>query len=148
MTRDHFEREVGPDGALCVGAPETVATKIAATVQALGLSRFDLKYSNGRLSHEACLSSIALYGTEVVPRVRALLAACALRFASPAPRTGEEAAIAHDDDLDAYMHLAMCNRGILMTPFHNMALMCPDTTRADVDRHTAAFREVVGALYP
>ena len=69
------------------------------------------------------------------------------RFASPAPRTGEEAAVAHDDDLDAYMHLAMCNRGILMTPFHNMALMCPETTRADVDRHTDTFREVVAALY-
>ena len=69
------------------------------------------------------------------------------RFSRPAPRTGEEAALAHDDDLDAYMHLAMCNRGILMTPFHNMALMCPETTRADVDRHTATFREVVGALF-
>ena len=69
------------------------------------------------------------------------------RFTRPAPRTGEESAVAHDDEIDAYMHLAMCNRGILMTPFHNMALMCPDTTRADVDRHTAAFREVVGALY-
>jgi glutamate-1-semialdehyde 2,1-aminomutase len=69
------------------------------------------------------------------------------RFASPAPRSGEEAAVAHDDDLDAYMHLAMCNRGILMTPFHNMALMCPETTRADVDRHSVTFREVVGALF-
>ncbi|MBD3784516.1 MAG: aminotransferase class III-fold pyridoxal phosphate-dependent enzyme [Micrococcales bacterium] len=69
------------------------------------------------------------------------------RFARPAPRTGEESAAAHDDDLDAYLHLAMVNRGILMTPFHNMALMCPDTTREDVDRHTEAFREVVGALY-
>ncbi|PKW25801.1 transaminase [Phycicoccus duodecadis] len=69
------------------------------------------------------------------------------RFARPAPRSGEESAAAHDDDLDAYLHLAMCNRGILMTPFHNMALMCPDTTRDDVDRHTAVFREVVAALY-
>ena len=69
------------------------------------------------------------------------------RFTRPAPRTGEESALAHDDEIDAYMHLAMCNRGILMTPFHNMALMCPATTRADVDRHTATFREVVGALY-
>ncbi len=69
------------------------------------------------------------------------------RFTRPAPTSGEESAAAHDDDIDAYMHLAMCNRGILMTPFHNMALMCPDTTRADVDRHTATFREVVGALY-
>ena len=69
------------------------------------------------------------------------------RFTRPAPRSGEESAAAHDEDLDAYMHLAMCNRGILMTPFHNMALMCPDTTRGDVDRHTSTFREVVGALY-
>ncbi len=68
------------------------------------------------------------------------------RFVRPAPRTGEESAAAADDELDAYLHLAMCNRGILMTPFHNMALMCPDTSVADVDTHTAVFREVVGAL--
>ncbi|HYN29959.1 MAG TPA: transaminase [Dermatophilaceae bacterium] len=69
------------------------------------------------------------------------------RFARPAPRSGEESAAAADGDLDAYLHLAMCNRGILMTPFHNMALMCPETSREDVDRHTATFREVVGALH-
>ncbi len=69
------------------------------------------------------------------------------RFARPAPRSGEESAAAADDDLDAYLHLAMVNRGILMTPFHNMALMCPDTTGADVRAHTAAFREVVAALF-
>ena len=69
------------------------------------------------------------------------------RFARPAPRTGEESAAAADEELDAYLHLALCNRGILMTPFHNMALMCPETSREDVDRHTAVFREVVGALF-
>jgi glutamate-1-semialdehyde 2,1-aminomutase len=69
------------------------------------------------------------------------------RFARPAPRTGEESAAAADDALDAYLHLATCNRGVLMTPFHNMALMCPETSRADVDRHTEVFREVVGALF-
>ena len=68
------------------------------------------------------------------------------RFARPAPTNGEDSAAAADDDLDAYLHLAMCNRGILMTPFHNMALMCPDTTRDDVDRHTEVFRDVVAAL--
>ena len=68
------------------------------------------------------------------------------RFVAPAPRTGEESAAAADDDLDAYLHLAMCNRGILMTPFHNMALMCPDTSVSDVDTHTTVFREVVAAL--
>ena len=69
------------------------------------------------------------------------------RFMRPAPRTGEESAAAADGELDSYMHLAMCNRGILMTPFHNMALMCPATSQADVDRHTEVFREVVGGLY-
>jgi glutamate-1-semialdehyde 2,1-aminomutase len=68
------------------------------------------------------------------------------RFARPAPVNGEESAAAADEELDAYLHLAMCNRGILMTPFHNMALMCPETTAADVDLHTQAFREVVEAL--
>ena len=61
------------------------------------------------------------------------------RFVSPAPINGTESANAADDDLDEYMHLFMCNRGILMTPFHNMALMCPDTTIEDVKKHTELF---------
>lgn len=69
------------------------------------------------------------------------------RFANPAPRSGEESAAAADDDLDAYLHLAMSNRGILITPFHSMALICPQTVEADVARHTTVFREVVGALF-
>lgn len=68
--RDDFEREAGPHGALYVGAPETVAAKILATVKALGASRFDLKYSSGTLPHEAMMRSIELYGREVIPRVR------------------------------------------------------------------------------
>jgi probable LLM family oxidoreductase len=74
VTRDHFEREAGPDGALVVGSPETVATKIARTVKLLGLSRFDLKYSNGTLPHGALMRSIELVGTKVAPRVRELAA--------------------------------------------------------------------------
>ena len=74
VTRDHFEREAGPDGALYVGSPETVATKIARTVKALGLARFNLKYSNGTLPHDAMMTSIELIGTKVVPRVNELLA--------------------------------------------------------------------------
>jgi probable LLM family oxidoreductase len=72
--RGQFEQSAGPDGALYVGSPETVAAKIAATCKALGLSRFDLKYSNGTLPHDAIMKSIELYGTKVVPRVRELLA--------------------------------------------------------------------------
>ena len=72
-SRAEFDREVAV-GSLYVGSPETVARKIAATVRALGASRFDLKYSNGTLRHELMLRSIELYGHEVIPRVRRLLA--------------------------------------------------------------------------
>ena len=72
-TRAHFDREAGPDGALYVGSPETVAAKIVRTAKALDLSRFNLKYSAGTLPHAALLKSIELIGTEVAPRVRAQL---------------------------------------------------------------------------
>jgi alkanesulfonate monooxygenase SsuD/methylene tetrahydromethanopterin reductase-like flavin-dependent oxidoreductase (luciferase family) len=68
--RSQFDQAAGPEGALYVGSPETVAAKIAATVKALGLSRFDLKYSNGTLPHAAIMRSIELYGTRVLPLVR------------------------------------------------------------------------------
>jgi probable LLM family oxidoreductase len=71
-SRDQFEEEAD-HGALFVGSPDTVAAKIAATVKALGLSRFDLKYSNGPMPHEQLMRCIELYGTEVIPRVRRLL---------------------------------------------------------------------------
>ena len=73
VDRAHFNREAGPDGALCVGSPETVAAKIAKTVRALGLARFDMKYSNGTLPHDKLTRSIELFGTVVMPRVRDLV---------------------------------------------------------------------------
>lgn len=73
-TRANFERETGPDGAIYVGSPETVAKKIVTTVRDLGLSRFDLKYANGTLPHDKLLKSIELYGTRVMPLVREMLA--------------------------------------------------------------------------
>jgi probable LLM family oxidoreductase len=69
-SRDQFDRESGPGGALCVGSPDTVAAKIINTVRVLGLSRFDLKYSSGTLSHEQMMTSIELIGARVAPRVR------------------------------------------------------------------------------
>jgi glutamate-1-semialdehyde 2,1-aminomutase len=68
------------------------------------------------------------------------------RFAAPAPRDGSSSAASSDDDLDEYLHLYLVNRGVLITPFHNMALMCPDTSRADVDLHTALFARAVDEL--
>jgi glutamate-1-semialdehyde 2,1-aminomutase len=60
---------------------------------------------------------------------------------SPPPRTGGEAASLADEDLAAFFHLYALNRGVLLTPFHNMALMAPSTTEADVDRHSEIFRD-------
>ncbi|MBL8775307.1 MAG: LLM class flavin-dependent oxidoreductase [Acidimicrobiales bacterium] len=74
MTPGEFAGMAAPGGSLYVGSPETVAAKIAATATTLDLSRFDLKYSHGTLPHDAMLRSIELYGTEVIPRVRELLA--------------------------------------------------------------------------
>ena len=72
-TEAQFAREAGPDGALCVGSPETVAAKIANTARLLDLSRFNMKYSNGALPHDKLRRSIELFGTQVAPRVRALM---------------------------------------------------------------------------
>jgi glutamate-1-semialdehyde 2,1-aminomutase len=69
------------------------------------------------------------------------------RFTSSAPRTGAESAAAGDAELDEYMHLALLNQGVMITPFHNMALMCPATEQSDVDRHSAAFEDAVAALF-
>jgi glutamate-1-semialdehyde 2,1-aminomutase len=67
-------------------------------------------------------------------------------FQATPPRNGTEAVGADDRMLGRYMHLHALNRGVLLTPFHNMALMCPETSAADIDRHTDAFEEAVAAL--
>ena len=96
-------------------------------------------------------------------RVAALLEREQTAFRSAHPRSGElfaasqaslfggvpmrsEAAAAGDQLLEDYLHLAALNRGVLLTPFHNMALMAPATTETDVDRHTEVFRETVRAM--
>jgi probable LLM family oxidoreductase len=70
ITRAQFDATAGPDGALFVGSPETVAAKIVRVARELGLARFDLKYSTGTLPHERLLRCIELYGREVAPVVR------------------------------------------------------------------------------
>ena len=67
-------------------------------------------------------------------------------FSATSPKTGREAADAGDFELEQYIHLRMLNEGFLITPFHNMALISPDTTAADVDAHTQAFEKMCGDL--
>jgi glutamate-1-semialdehyde 2,1-aminomutase len=68
-------------------------------------------------------------------------------FVAHPPRDGAEQAAHADPELERFLHLWAMNRGVLMTPFHNMALMSPATTAEDVDRHTAVFEEALAALY-
>ena len=68
------------------------------------------------------------------------------RFARPAPRDGTSSAAAADGELDDFLHVFLVNRGVLLTPFHNMALMCPATTTADVDQHLELFAAAARAL--
>jgi glutamate-1-semialdehyde 2,1-aminomutase len=75
--------------------------------------------------------------------ILSLGARCEYRFTAEPPRTGAESAAADDPELEEYLHLYLMNRGVLITPFHNMALMCPATTEEQVDRHTEVFGAAV-----
>ena len=69
-----------------------------------------------------------------------------LAFAPEPPRNGGASAALHDPELEEALHLFLLNRGVLITPFHNMALMSPATSEADVDRHTEVFSQFLAAL--
>jgi glutamate-1-semialdehyde 2,1-aminomutase len=84
---------------------------------------------------------------EVPWHVTRLGARAEYHFMPQPPRTGADQAANADFELERFLHLWAMNRGILMTPFHNMALMSPATEQVDVDRHTEVFEEAVVALF-
>ncbi|MGZ8632261.1 MAG: transaminase [Solirubrobacteraceae bacterium] len=83
---------------------------------------------------------------EVAWTIVPLGARAELAFTPDPPRNGGASAALHDTELEDALHLFLLNRGVMITPFHNMALMSPATTTADVDRHTEVFAEAVAAL--
>jgi glutamate-1-semialdehyde 2,1-aminomutase len=110
------------------------------------------------LTDEAFAHMIAL-GTRFAEGVRAVIAGAGLpwsvsqlgarveyRFTDPPPRSGTESAGSADPELEDYLHVYLANRGILLTPFHNMALMSPATSAADVDHHHEVFAAAIGEL--
>ncbi|NUR07866.1 MAG: aminotransferase class III-fold pyridoxal phosphate-dependent enzyme [Nocardioidaceae bacterium] len=136
--------DVGGVGGTLAGNALSVAAMRATLEQVLTADAFDRMTS-------LCESFTAgvqdtLDRTGVPWSVSRLGARAEYRFASPAPITGSASAAAADEQLDDYLHLFMANRGVLVTPFHNMALMCPDTTQGDVDLHTELFAEAVETL--
>lgn len=137
-------KDVGGVGGTLAGNVLSTAAMRATLEEVLIDSAFDHMIDLGSRFHAGVEEVLATYS---VPwSVSQVGARAEYRFANPAPRSGTESAHAHDDDLEEYLHLFMANRGVLMTPFHNMALMCPATQASDVDLHTTLFGEAVRRL--
>ena len=99
-----------------------LATYFTNGVQAL-FDRYDLQWSINQLGSRA-----------------------EYRFAKPYPKNGTDSLATYDGDLEDFIHLYCLNRGVMITPFHNMALMCPTTTVADVDKHNEVFEAAIREL--
>lgn len=136
--------DVGGIGGTLAGNALSLAAMRATLQQVLTPAAFDTMLPLGARWADGVAGVLA---SKVVPwHVTRLGARTEYAFAPTPPRTGREAALADDFALQTLLHLSALNAGILLTPFHNMALMAPTTTAADVDRHTEAFAAVVSEL--
>ena len=136
--------DVGGVGGTLAGNALSTAAMRATLAEVLTEEAFDHMIDLATAYTEGVQG--VLDATGVPWSVAQLGARAEYRFCAPAPRNGGESAAAHDPELEAYLHLFLSNRGVLITPFHNMALMCPATTASDVDTHTALFAEAVARL--
>jgi glutamate-1-semialdehyde 2,1-aminomutase len=147
MVKDHPDADlidVGGVGGTLAGNVLSTAAMRATLGEVLTDEAFDHMIALATRFTDGVVATLHEY--DVPWSISQLGARAEYRFARPAPRTGTESAHAEDDHLDEYLHLFMANRGVLMTPFHNMALMCPTTTATDVDLHTTLFAEAVRRL--
>jgi glutamate-1-semialdehyde 2,1-aminomutase len=124
------------------------ALSLAATRATLGEVLTDSAFARMIVLRERFVDGVeAVIAEHRVPwTIVSLGARCEYRFTPEPPRTGAESAAADDPELEEYLHLYLMNRGVLITPFHNMALMCPATTEEQVDRHTEVFGAAVAEL--
>ncbi|MFI5261220.1 MAG: transaminase [Candidatus Limnocylindrales bacterium] len=139
------DADVGGIGGTLAGNPVSTAA-VTATLAALldeaDFARMSALAERWTADVEATLARYA------VPwHVTRLGARAEYHFQASAPRNGGEAAATADYELERYLHLHALNRGVLLTPFHNMALMSPVTTMADVARHSDAFEAAVAELF-
>ena len=136
--------DVGGIGGTLAANPLSLAAMRATLAEVLTTHAFERMIALGKRFEQGVAGVIAAAGVpwhvvRVGCRVEYL-------FTPEHPRNGAEAGAAMDRELDTLLHLYLLNRGVLMTPFHMMALMSPATTEADVDRHTAVFGEAVAEL--
>jgi glutamate-1-semialdehyde 2,1-aminomutase len=136
--------DVGGVGGTLAGNALSLAAARACLAEVLSDEAFVSMQLLATRFHAQVSASIERYGLPW--SISQLGARAEYRFTNPAPRSGTQSALAADDDLDAYLHLYLANRGVLITPFHNMALCCPATTEADIDLHGQLFDEACANL--
>ena len=140
-SKDADLEDVGGVGGTLAGNVLSTAAMRATLGQVLTPEAFDHMIELATAFREGVEKVLA--DTNMPWTIAQLGARAEYRFCDPAPKTGSESAAAYDGEIEEYLHLYMSNRGLLMTPFHNMALMCPQTSKADVDRHTELFSQAL-----
>ncbi len=138
------QADVGGVGGTLAGNALSLAAVRATLAEVLTEEAFERMIALAERFERGVADAIAAHGLPW--QVTRLGCRAEYMFAPERPRTGSQADAEFDPELDALMHLYMLNRGVLMTPFHMMALMSPATTEADVDRHTDAFAEAAREL--
>jgi glutamate-1-semialdehyde 2,1-aminomutase len=136
--------DMGGVGGTLAGNPVSMAATRATLEQVLTESAFDHMIGTATAFADGIQKIIQGYGLPW--SVSRLGARVEYRFANPAPRNGTESAAGADGELEDFLHVFLANRGVLLTPFHNMALMCPETTPADVARHHEIFNDALSEL--
>src|SRR5579864_5747385 len=143
--RIHLEDcDVGGIGGTLAGNALSLAAMRATLANILTAQNFEKMMPLAVRFNDGVAAEIKKHGLPW--NVQRLGARAEYTFCQRAPRNGGESAAAADFELERFLHLYALNRGVLLTPFHNMALMCPDTTPADIDQHTRIFAEATAEL--
>jgi len=143
--RIHLEDcDVGGIGGTLAGNALSLAAMRATLENILTAKNFEKMMPLAARFNDGVAAEIKKHG--LLWNVQRLGARAEYTFCQPAPRNGAESAAAADFEMERFLHLYALNRGVLLTPFHNMALMCPETTSADIDRHTQIFAEAASEL--
>ena len=136
--------DMGGVGGTLAGNPLSVAAMRATLEHVLTKDNFEKMIDLATYFTEGVNHLFNKY--ELPWSINQLGARAEYRFAKPYPITGTAAFESADAELEDFLHLYLANRGILLTPFHNMALMCPTTTKQDVDKHQEVFEDAIKKL--
>jgi glutamate-1-semialdehyde 2,1-aminomutase len=136
--------DVGGIGGTLAGNALSLAAMRATLEHVLTAKNFEKMIALAARFNEGVSSAIRAFGMSW--NVQRLGCRAEYTFCEKPPRNGGESAATADFELERFLHLYALNRGVLLTPFHSMALMCPETTDGDIDRHTVVFNEALGEL--